>query len=88
MGWILFLHFRVTNSKLKKKVLPLVTNSMIQFFFSTFKFLTRSWKIKKFTSSYYFEKWKNKTSNDNHSEFLYWNEILYNSDLFENNVGM
>ena len=33
MGWILFLHFRVTNSKLKKKVLPLVTNSMIQFFF-------------------------------------------------------
>ena len=53
-----------------------VTNSMIKLWFFHF-WVTWKWK------------WKHKIliSNDSHSKFFHWNEILHSSELLEKNIG-
>ena len=80
---LLFFYFRVTDSKLKKKRVSFwVTNSTGELFFW-------SWKRKIFTSSTNLE---NKTKSWFRiiviRDFFYWNGILYNQELFKNNITM
>ena len=59
----------------------------LNFYFITFELLTGNWKIKNFTLSYKFKKWKNKIliSKSLEISLLKW---AYYSILFEKNVGM
>ena len=74
--------------KIKKIHFELLTR-WLNVYFDTFKWLTLL-KNKKFHLESLIRKLKNKFLiwNHSHSRFPEWNEMIYNSELFEKNKGM
>ena len=78
----------VTSSKLKNRkfYFELLTRQVSSSFF-TFEIVTRSWK----KTLHLVTNLKNERTKSwirSPLRFLYWNEISYNSELFEKNIGM